>query len=78
MIKQEEKIVITFFTTTDAMAMESMCKKNQVEGRIIPVPSRISAGCGLAWCVCPEYKEKVVHAMKENEISWQEIHICMV
>ena len=50
MIKKEMKLVITFHTTTDAMAMEQACKAAGADGRIIPVPRAISAGCGLAWC----------------------------
>ena len=53
MIKKTEKLVITFYTTTDAMAMERLCKETGADGRLIPVPRAISAGCGLAWCADP-------------------------
>ena len=49
MIKRQEKLVITYYTTTAAMAMEKICKEQGVDGRIIPVPGSISADCGLAW-----------------------------
>ena len=29
MIKRQEKLVITFYTTTDAMAAEQLCKERQ-------------------------------------------------
>ena len=48
MIKKSEKLVITFYTTTAAMAMEKICKGSGADGRIIPVPGSISADCGLA------------------------------
>ena len=48
MIKKTEKLVITFFTTTAAMAMERICKEAAADGRLIPVPGSISADCGLA------------------------------
>ena len=41
--------VVTFETTTQAIAMERECKKNKFTGRLIPVPREISASCGLAW-----------------------------
>ena len=44
MIKKTEKVVITFYTTTDAMAMEQVCKEGCVDGRLIPVPRTITAG----------------------------------
>ena len=40
--------VVTFETTTQAIAMERECKKNKFTGRLIPVPREISASCGLA------------------------------
>ena len=48
MRKKELKLVVTFHTTADAMAMEKACKENNTPGRIIPVPRAISAGCGLS------------------------------
>ena len=38
MRKKELKLVVTFHTTADAMAMEKACKENNTPGRIIPVP----------------------------------------
>lgn len=36
MRKKELKLVVTFHTTADAMAMEKACKENNTPGRIIP------------------------------------------
>ena len=44
------KAVVTFATTSDAMAMEAAAREHGIPGRIIPVPTEIDAGCGLAWC----------------------------
>ena len=44
MRKKELKLVVTFHTTADAMAMEKACKAEEVPGRLIPVPRVISAG----------------------------------
>ena len=46
---KEQRLVVTFHTTTEAMAAEKELKLNQIAGRLIPVPRQISAGCGLAW-----------------------------
>lgn len=48
------KYIVTFQTTTAAMAFESLCKRENVPGRLIPVPKEISSGCGLAWCAAYE------------------------
>lgn len=78
MRKKELKLVVTFHTTADAMAMEKSCKEHQVPGRIIPVPRAISAGCGLSWCADLSDREAIVSMMKEAGIEEEEIHECMV
>lgn len=78
MIKKELRLVITFHTTTDAMAMEQACKETQAGGRLIPVPTSITAGCGLAWCAAPERRAELESLMHDKRIPMQEIHLCMV
>ena len=78
MRKKELKLVVTFHTTADAMAMDKACKEHQVPGRIIPVPRAISAGCGLSWCADLSDREAIVSMMKEAGIEEEEIHECMV
>ena len=78
MIRKTEKLVITFYTTTDAMAMEHMCKANRADGRMIPVPGSISADCGLAWCAGTESEEVLVRLMKDNNLRHQGIYRCLV
>ena len=57
MRKKELKTVITFETTTQAIGMESACKKHQIAGR-----------CGMAWMTPLENEESVVQFMSEYEI----------
>ena len=78
MRKKELKLVVTFHTTADAMAMEKACKEQNVPGRIIPVPRAISAGCGLSWCADIEDREQIVSMMKETGIEEEAMHECMV
>lgn len=78
MIKKEMKLVITFHTTTEAMAMEQACKAEGADGRIIPVPRSISAGCGLAWCAKLESEEDLRRLMERQGIIPQEIQECLV
>ena len=51
MRRKTPKIVLTFATTSDAMALEAAARDRGLPGRMIPIPSEISAGCGLAWCI---------------------------
>ncbi len=78
MRKKELKLVVTFHTTADAMAMEKACKEHNVPGRIIPVPRAISAGCGLAWCAELDEREQISDMMKQVGIQEEDMHECMV
>ena len=59
MRERTEKCVVTFRTTTGAMAMERSCKEAGLPGRLIPVPRSITAGCGLCWAAPREAREAV-------------------
>lgn len=78
MRKKEWKLVVTFHTTSDAMAMEQICKEQGAEGRLIPVPRSISAGCGLAWCAGLECREELLHIMRSAGIQEQDMHKCLI
>ena len=78
MIKKEMKLVITFHTTTEAMAMEKVCKEAGADGRLIPVPRAISAGCGLAWCAKLESEDALRKLMEEKGINPQAVQECLV
>lgn len=78
MRKKTLKLVVTFHTTADAMAMEKACKEHGVSGRLIPVPRTISAGCGLSWCAELEEMEQIKTVMKTVGIEEEDMHECMV
>lgn len=78
MRKKELKLVVTFHTTADAMAMEKACKEQKEEGRLIPVPREISAGCGLAWCAPLERRETLKSVMASVGVEEEDMHECMV
>ena len=60
------KYIVTFQTTTAAMAFESLCLQKKISGRLIPVPKELSSGCGLAWCV-PFEEASIVDELIKNE-----------
>ena len=78
MLRKTEKLVITFHTTTDAMAMEHISKEQGAPGRLIPVPRAISAGCGLAWCAEPEQEASLLSLLTDSGICHQGVHRCML
>ena len=78
MLQKKEKVVITFRTTTDAMAMETQCKAQGVSGRLIPVPGEITADCGLAWCAEPDREDTLRSLMADAGIPFQGVFRLMV
>lgn len=78
MRQKELKLIVTFHTTADAMAMEKACKEENAPGRLIPVPRVISSGCGLAWCVGLEDKETIKEVLRKVGLKEEEMHECMV
>ena len=75
MLKKKPTLIITFATITQAMAMESFCTRENLPGRLIPVPREITAGCGLSWKAQPQDKEILLEAMAAAEMKWMECHI---
>ena len=78
MIRKQQRVVFTFYTTTDAMAMESLCKEKNLGGRMIPVPGEITADCGLAWCAAPEQEEALMKALRTAAIPVQGVYRLMI
>lgn len=74
MRKKTKQLVITFSTTTAAMAMEKRAQQMRIFGRLIPLPSEISAGCGLSWKTKPEEKEKMLEFLEEEKLKWEAMY----
>ncbi len=72
--KKTVKAVVVFATTSDAMAVEAAAAEGGVPGRMIPVPSAISAGCGLAWCVPVEDRPCLERALGERSLAFQAVY----
>ena len=64
--KKKPRLVIAFNTTTAAMAFDDICKL----GRLIPLPSQIKAGCGLAYCADLEYENEIDKLLQKHEIEY--------
>ena len=58
--------VVTFSTTTAAMKMEKTARESEFSGRLIPIPSEISAQCGLAWKCVEQSEEETEKFLKKK------------
>lgn len=65
--------IITFRTTTAAMAMEKQCMAGGLPGRLIPVPREITAGCGLAWRISVEDYKEFEQQFREFPLEFERI-----
>ena len=63
MRQRKPALVITFDTTSQAMAAEALLQNGGLPGRMIPLPSQIAAGCGLAWKALPEERNILCAAL---------------
>lgn len=71
MRRKTMKTVLTFASTADAMHMESTAAETSIPGRIIPVPSQISAGCGLAWCAETSQRQELLDALRAHSLAFE-------
>ena len=78
MLKKKPTLILTFVTTTQAMAVEKFCAQQNLPGRLIPVPREITAGCGLSWKARPEEKDSLLTALAEAGLQWERDYILEV
>lgn len=70
---KQQRVVVTFHTTDAALQTEREAQAAGLDGRLIPVPREISAGCGLAWSAPPESEEALRELLASYAVAWQEI-----
>lgn len=74
MREKEERAVVTFRTTMEAMQAERALRAAGQPGRLIPVPREITAGCGMAWCAPVESVLSVETSLKEAGVSPEQVY----
>ena len=78
MRRKRQYIVLSFASTARAMGWEKECAARGIPGRLIPLPSEITAGCGLAWCADLSAREEITAMMQEAGIEPEDLHECIV
>lgn len=70
-----QRLIVTFHTTSEAMAAEFACKREQIPGKLIPVPRTLSAGCGIAWMSEPQEQSRMEQLLERRQIEWDQITV---
>ena len=68
--QKKPALVIAFDTTAQALAAETLFTESGLPGRMIPIPSQITAGCGLAWKAEPEQRDALCGALESSGIRY--------
>ena len=71
---KKPQLVITFSNTPEAIKMEKYCQEHQMLGRLIPIPSQITAGCGLAWKTELSEKDTIMNFMEQQKLHWEAMY----
>lgn len=78
MREKHPALIVTFPTTSAAMAAEQFCLARGIPGRLIPVPREITAGCGLAWKAPPEAEGQMTGALGEAGLVWSDMRVLLL
>ncbi len=68
-----ETLIVTFENVTDAMAMEEAVEAAGLDGKLIPLPDALSAGCGYAWKHALEQEAALNALIEEKQLDFTKI-----
>ena len=71
---KEPHLIITFYTTAEAMAMEQLCQSRGIPGKLISAPRSLSADCGIAWSAPLSAREQLEQAIQQAQLEIDGIH----
>ena len=74
MREKKLQLILSFKNTVDALEMEQIGQRRGLPGRLIPLPSVISASCGLAWTTEPENRDITLSVIKEEGLEPSSVH----
>lgn len=73
MLKKKLKLIVTFYTTSAAMATEKACKENGVDGNLISAPRELSADCGISFATDVNNKEMIEKLLQDKNIEYEKL-----
>lgn len=76
MIEKKQYLIVTFFTTAGAMAMEAEAAKAGIAGKLISAPRNLSSDCGIAFRTDPKWRDALQAMIDQEKLEIEAIH-CM-
>ena len=73
MLKKELKLIVTFYTSSEAMATERICKDAGIDGKLISAPRNLTADCGISYAIDISNKEIIEKLLKEKGIEFEKM-----
>ncbi|MBQ2204354.1 MAG: DUF3343 domain-containing protein [Lachnospiraceae bacterium] len=73
MLSKQLKLIVTFFTSSEAIATEKACKKAGIDGKLISAPRNITADCGISYAANIEDKMKITELLTSNKIAFEKM-----
>ena len=74
MLNKQQKLIVTYFTSSEAIATEKLCNEKGIPGgRIITTPRDITADCGMSFSIGIDQKEALMELLKSERIKYDKI-----
>ena len=75
MIKKEPALVFTFHTGTEVFQAKKYCQDHNIPVRIIPVPGKVTVGCGMALRAPADLEETLPTELMDANLSWDRAQV---
>ncbi|MDI6690227.1 MAG: DUF3343 domain-containing protein [Actinomycetota bacterium] len=69
-----EEYVVIFHSTHHALRAEKILKGSKLEAKMIPLPRKFSAECGLALKISGEIKSLAEKTLSSHEVEYKGIY----
>lgn len=70
MLKKRLKLIVTFHTSSEAMATEKVCKDAGIEGQLISAPRELTADCGISYAAEVVDKARIEELLNSKKIEF--------
>ena len=73
MLKKKLKLIITFHTSSEAMATEKVCKDAGIEGQLISAPRDLTSDCGISYAAEVGDRGKIEELLVSKRIEFEKM-----